>query len=160
MPKNNSIVTEGKKAPAFTLLNQDNQPVSLKDFKGNWLVFYFYPKDNTPGCTTEAIDFTSLLKEFHKAGAKIVGVSPDSTVSHCRFIEKKDLKIELLSDPDHQVIEAYGAWQLKKFMGREFMGVVRSTWLISPEGNIEALWSPVKVKEHALEVLKKLRELI
>lgn len=154
-----TVIPEGKKAPAFTLLNQDGEKTSLKDFKGSWVVFYFYPKDLTPGCTTEAIDFTGLKSEFDQEGATILGVSPDSPERHCRFIEKKELGITLLADEDHSIIEKYGAWQLKKFMGREYMGVVRTTWLINPEGKVAAVWSPVKVKNHAQIVLDKLREL-
>ncbi len=119
--------------------------------------FYFYPKDNTPGCTTEALDFTALVPEFTALNAVIVGVSPDSEKSHGRFIEKKELTIELLSDPDHQTAEAYGVWQLKKFMGKEYMGIVRSTFLIDPQGQVAAIWSKVKVKGHAQMVLETLK---
>lgn len=153
------VVAAGKKAPAFTLPDQDGKKVSLKDFKGQWVVFYFYPKDMTPGCTTEAIDFTALKSDFDQEGAVILGVSPDSPERHCRFIEKKELGITLLSDEDHAIIEKYGAWQLKKFMGKEYMGVVRTTWLIDPEGKIAEVWSPVRVKEHGAKVLEKLKEL-
>ena len=153
------VIPAGKKAPAFSLPNQDGDKVALKDFKGQWVVFYFYPRDLTPGCTTEAIDFTALKKEYDKEGATILGVSPDTPEKHCRFIEKKELTITLLADEDHKIIEKYGAWQLKKFMGKEFMGVVRTTWIINPEGEVAAVWSPVRVKEHAQKVLDKLREL-
>lgn len=153
------VIATGKKAPAFTLPDQDGKKVSLKDFKGQWVVFYFYPKDMTPGCTTEAIDFTALKSEFDQEGAVILGVSPDSPERHCRFIEKKELGINLLADEDHAIIEKYGAWQLKKFMGKEYMGVVRTTWLIDPDGKVAEVWSPVRVKEHAAKVLDKLKEL-
>lgn len=153
-----TVVTAGKKAPAFSLLNQDGKKVSHKDFAEKWVVLYFYPRDLTPGCTTEALDFTALAKKFAKEDAVILGVSPDTPEKHCRFIEKKDLTITLLSDPEHKVIEKYGAWQLKKFMGKEKMGVVRSTWLIDPQGKIAEVWSPVKVKEHAQIVLEALRK--
>lgn len=154
-----TVIPQGRKAPAFTLLNQDNEKVSLKDYKGQWVVLYFYPKDLTPGCTTEAIDFSSLKKNFTKRDCVVLGVSPDPVEKHCKFIEKKELTIDLLSDPDHKIIEKYGAWQLKKFMGKEYMGVVRTTWLIAPDGKIAEVWSPVKVKNHGQIVLDKLEEL-
>lgn len=144
----------------FTLDSTLNSPISNADLKGNWNVIYFYPKDNTPGCTTEAIDFSQLKEDFEKLNCKIWGVSPDTLESHCKFIAKKELTIQLLSDPDHQFTEMCGFWQLKKFMGKEFMGVVRSTLLINPEGEIAHTWSPVKVKDHASNVLSKLKELL
>ncbi|BAZ66637.1 MAG: thioredoxin-dependent thiol peroxidase [Pelatocladus maniniholoensis HA4357-MV3] len=149
----------GEKAPDFTLPNQDGNLVSLSDFQSNWLVLYFYPKDDTPGCTTEAKEFTDLSQDFSALRAKIVGVSPDTEKSHCKFIQKHNLSIQLLSDPEHQVCESYGVWQLKKFMGREYMGVVRSTFLIAPDGNLAYVWSNVKVKNHVQTVLAKLQEL-
>jgi peroxiredoxin Q/BCP len=145
-------------APTFQLANQAEEIINLSDFRGQWLILYFYPKDNTPGCTTEAVDFTSLHTEFTKLGATIVGVSPDSAASHSKFITKKDLQITLLSDPDHQVAEAYGVWQLKKFMGKEYMGIVRSTFAIDPQGNVALIWPQVKVKEHAAAVLEWLKQ--
>jgi peroxiredoxin Q/BCP len=123
------------------------------------LVLYFYPKDNTPGCSTEAIDFTALSPQFQQLNAVILGVSPDSEKSHCRFIEKHNLTIQLLSDTEHQLAEIYQVWGLKKFMGKEYMGIKRSTFLIDPQGNIAYIWSNVKVKAHAEAVLKKLEEL-
>ncbi|MBV5261163.1 thioredoxin-dependent thiol peroxidase [Synechococcus moorigangaii CMS01] len=147
----------GQPAPDFALKNAQGETRTLADYGGNWLVFYFYPKDNTPGCTTEALDFTALAPEFAAHNAVIVGVSPDSEKSHGRFIEKKELTIELLSDPDHQAAETYGVWQLKKFMGKEYMGIVRSTFLINPQGEIAAVWSKVKVKDHAQTVLATLK---
>lgn len=153
------VIQVGEKAPEFSIKNQDGNHVNLSDMKGKWVVFYFYPRDLTPGCTTEAIDFTALKGDFDKEGAFILGVSPDTPEKHCRFIEKKSLGITLLSDEDHAIIEKYGAWQLKKFMGKEFMGVVRTTWIIDPDGNIAACWSPVRVKDHAQKVLTKLQEL-
>ena len=152
----NRMPENGTKAPGFSLLNADEQSVQLEDFRGKWLILYFYPKDNTPGCTTEALDFTALKGEFEKAGAVIAGVSPDSCKRHRNFIGKKGLTIELLSDPEHQALEAYGVWQLKKNYGREYMGVVRSTFLIDPEGSIEKTWGKVKVKGHAEAVLDAL----
>ncbi|MDY7048332.1 MAG: thioredoxin-dependent thiol peroxidase [Microcystis panniformis WG22] len=149
----------GQKAPEFATPNQRGEISKLADFAGQWLVLYFYPKDNTPGCTTEAIDFTALSPQFQQLNAVILGVSPDSEKSHCRFIEKHNLTIQLLSDTDHQLAEIYQVWGLKKFMGKEYMGIKRSTFLIDPQGNIAYIWSNVKVKAHAEAVLKKLEEL-
>ncbi|ACK72649.1 alkyl hydroperoxide reductase/ Thiol specific antioxidant/ Mal allergen [Gloeothece citriformis PCC 7424] len=150
----------GEKVPNFTGKNQEGILVSLADFSSHWLVLYFYPKDNTPGCTTEAIDFSQFLGEFTALGAKILGVSPDSEKSHGKFIEKHNLSIQLLSDPDHQVAEAYGVWGLKKFMGKEYMGIIRSTFLIDPDGKLVYTWPNVRVKGHAEAVLKKLEEVM
>ena len=149
----------GDKAPDFCLPNQDNEEICLRDFQGSWVVLYFYPKDNTPGCTTEALDFTVLKDEFEKEGAIILGVSPDSVKRHQNFIAKKSLDITLLSDEDKEVLKEYGVWQLKKNFGKEYMGVVRSTFLIDPNGKIAYIWPKVKVKGHAKEVLEKLKEL-
>ncbi|MBD2198487.1 MULTISPECIES: thioredoxin-dependent thiol peroxidase [Calothrix] len=149
----------GQPAPEFSIPDEHETPVSLTDFSGQWVVLYFYPKDNTPGCTTEAKDFTELNQQFSAMGAKIFGVSPDSSQSHCKFIAKHNLTITLLSDPEHDLAEVYGVWQLKKFMGKEYMGVVRSTFLIDPDGKIAYTWSNVKVKAHAQQVLNKLQEL-
>jgi peroxiredoxin Q/BCP len=149
----------GDKAPDFCLVNQDSEEVCLRDLQGSWVVLYFYPKDNTPGCTTEALDFTALKSEFEKEGATILGVSPDSVKKHQNFIAKKELGITLLSDEDKEVLKKYGVWQLKKNFGKEYMGVVRSTFLIDPDGKIAYIWPKVKVKGHAQEVLEKLKEL-
>lgn len=155
------------KAPAYKLLNQNGETVSNTDFKGKWVVLYFYPKDNTLGCTNEAIDFTAALDEFAKLNAVVLGVSPDSPESHCRFIDKHSLGVTLLCDPEKTLMRELGAWGMKKNYGREFEGVIRSTFLISPDGEIAASWSPVKVRvkrksgevKHAEVVLEKLREL-
>jgi len=143
----------------FCLPNQDEEEICLRDIRGRWIVLYFYPKDNTPGCTTEACDFTSLLPDFDGLGAIVLGVSPDSPKRHRNFIEKRDLKITLLSDEERELCKALGVWQLKKFMGRESMGVVRSTFIIDPDGAIVAKWSKVRVKGHADDVKAKLEEL-
>jgi thioredoxin-dependent peroxiredoxin len=143
----------GSAIPAFQALNLSDQPITGQDYQGEWWVLYFYPKDNTPGCTTEAIDFTQLLPDFQALGARILGVSTDSVATHCKFIAKQQLQIELLSDPEHQMVEAFGMWQLKKFMGKEYMGIVRSTFIIDPQGKIAHIWPKVKVKGHAAEVL-------
>jgi len=149
----------GVDAPAFCVPNQDEEEMCLRDIVGGWLVLYFYPKDNTPGCTTEACEFTTAMPDFSGLGAMILGVSPDSPQKHRKFIEKKELKITLLSDEEKELCQAYGVWQLKKFMGREYMGVVRSTFIIDPDGKIAALWSKVKVKGHVEAVKEKLVEL-
>ena len=148
----------GQPAPGFSTLDQNNNLVNLTDLN-QWIVLYFYPKDNTPGCTTEAQDFTELSSEFITLGANIIGVSPDSATSHCKFIDKYNLSITLLTDPEHQLIAAYGAWRLKKFMGKEYMGVARSTFLISPDKIIAHVWPNVKTKGHAEAVYKKIQEL-
>ncbi len=153
------VLTEGTKAPAFTLFNQDGKKTKLTDHKGEWVVLYFYPKDDTPGCTVEACEFTVSQKSFEQLNAVVLGVSPDSPERHVKFIDKYDLKITLLSDPDHKMIETYGAWGLKKNYGREYDGVIRSTVLINPQGKIAAYWPNVKAKGHALKVKERLEEL-
>ena len=153
------MIQVGEKAPDFCLPNQDMEEICLRDLRGSWVVLYFYPKDNTPGCTTEACDFTEALPDFTDLGATILGVSPDSPKKHQNFIAKKDLKITLLSDEDKAVLQAYGVWQLKKNYGREYMGVVRSTYLIDPDGNVTYVWEKVRVKGHVEAVKQKLAEL-
>ncbi len=148
------------KAPEFCLPNQDEEEICLRDLQGSWVVLYFYPKDNTPGCTTEACDFTEAMPDFSGLGATILGVSPDSPKKHKNFIEKKSLKITLLADEEKEVCQAYGVWQLKKNYGREYMGVVRSTFIIDPDGNIAAVWEKVRVKGHVEEVKNRLKELV
>ena len=149
----------GNKAPEFCIPNQDEVEICLRDLKGKWIVLYFYPKDNTPGCTTQACDFTQAEPEFDDLDAVILGVSPDSPKKHQNFIAKKDLGITLLSDEQKEVCEAYGVWQLKKTFGKEYMGVVRSTFIINPQGDISAIWSKVKVKEHIEKVKEELVKL-
>jgi peroxiredoxin Q/BCP len=149
----------GEKAPAVVLMDKDKNEVHLSDFKGKWVILYFYPKDNTSGCTQEAVDFTAHQKEFEKLNTVVMGVSPDSPESHCKFADKHDLTITLLSDVKHSVLEQYGAWKLKKMYGKEFMGVVRSTFLIDPKGVIRHIWPKVSVKGHVEEVKKVLRDL-
>ena len=149
----------GEKAPEFCLPNQDSEEVCLRDLAGSWVVLYFYPKDNTPGCTTEALDFTAHLGEFEALGATVLGVSPDSVKKHQNFIAKKELNVTLLADEEKEVCQSYGVWLLKKNYGREYMGVVRSTFLIDPDGIIRAKWEKVRVKGHVEAVLEKLREL-
>lgn len=149
----------GDKVPDFCLPNQDEEEICLRDIKGRWIVLYFYPKDNTPGCSTEACDFTAALPDFEGLDAIVLGVSPDSSEKHRNFIEKKALKITLLSDEDKSLCHGFGVWQLKKFMGKEYMGVARSTFIINPEGKIAAAWHHVKVKGHVGEVKAKLEAL-
>ena len=139
----------GDKAPEFCLPDAKSKRVCLKDFRGKWLVLYFYPKDNTSGCTKEAVDFTSYVKDFRKMNAAVVGVSPDSVKSHVGFIGKHGLKIILLSDPEHEVLKKYGVWQKKSMYGREYYGVVRTTFVIDPNGRIKQKWEKVKVAGHA-----------
>ena len=159
MAKKTYGLSVGDSAPEFCLPDKDKNKTCLKDFKGKWVVLYFYPKDMTSGCTIEAIDFTGAHKDFDKMNAQILGVSPDSPESHCTFVDKKNLTITLLSDTDHKVLDQYGVWQKKKMYGKEYMGVVRSTFLIDPKGQIRAVWEKVKVPGHIEEVKKTLKDL-
>ena len=149
---------EGLEAPLFSLQNEKGETVSLGDFKGEKsIVLYFYPKDMTPGCTTEACDFRDAYQDFSDLEAIILGVSPDDEIKHVKFIEKHGLPFSLLVDSDHKVAEAYGVWKLKKMYGREYMGIERSTFLINKEGIVEKEWRKVRVKNHIEEVLTYLR---
>lgn len=148
-----------KQPPDFTLLDQHGQQRSLADYKGKWIVLYFYPKDDTPGCTNEACSFRDEREVIAEQGAEVIGISKDSVASHKRFAEKHGLTFTLLSDPDHKVIEAYGAWAPKKMMGREFLGTLRNTLIISPDGFIVREFPNVTPKEHALEIIQALRDL-
>jgi peroxiredoxin Q/BCP len=153
-----SKLSPGDKAPAFDLDSDSGKKATLKDFSGKSLVLYFYPRDNTPGCTREAQAFTKLLPAFKKAGAEVVGVSKDSVASHCGFRDKLKLKVTLLSDPDLATHKAYGAYGEKTMYGKKVMGVIRSTFLIDAKGKIARAWSSVKVDGHAEAVLAALRE--
>ena len=146
----------GTKAPNFTLFDKDGNDVSLSDFLGKRVVLYFYPKDNTPGCTRQACAFAGAYKEFEARGVVVIGISRDSVTSHQKFAEKYDLPFILLSDPDRIAIEAYGVWQEKKNYGKVSMGIVRSTYLIDAEGNIEAVMPKVKPDTNAAEILAML----
>ena len=146
------------KVKDFCLPDENGKKICLKDFEGKWIILYFYPKDSTSGCTKEAIDFSEHIDDFKKMNAVVIGISPDSQQSHKKFIEKYNLKIILLSDEEHKVLQKYGVWQLKKMYGREYYGVVRSTFLINPDGKIVHEWRKVKVKGHVEEVLQKLKE--
>ena len=149
----------GKKAPAFALPNEAGEKVTLADLTGQWKVLYFYPKDDTPGCTTEACDFTDGLKSFETLNATVLGVSPDSVQSHQKFRDKYDLKVTLLSDPEKGILEKYGAFGTKKTYGIESLGVIRSTFLIDPDNKIAHAWPNVKAKGHAEQVMLKLKDL-
>lgn len=149
----------GDKAPIFSLLDTNENEVSINDFEGKWVVLYFYPKDNTFGCTVEAIDFTARIKEFANLSTVVLGISPDSCKSHRKFTQKHDLKVNLLSDPEKKMLQDYGVWQQKSMYGRKYMGVVRTTCLIDPAGKIAEIWPKVKAKGHAEEVLDKVKEL-
>lgn len=154
-----SMLGIGDEAPDFCLPNQDNEKICLHDLKGQWIILYFYPRDNTRGCTQEAVDFTRMINEFRKLNAVVIGVSPDSIESHQKFMKKHGLKVILLSDTSHEVLKKYGVWQLKRMYGREYYGVVRSTFIIDPDGKIAYIWRRVKVKGHAEEVKSVLEKL-
>lgn len=147
------------KAPEFCLPNQDDVEICLRDILGKWIVLYFYPRDNTPGCTTEACEFTQAAPDFSDLDAIIIGVSADTTKKHRNFIEKHDLGITLLSDEDTSMMQEYGVWQMKKNYGKEYMGIVRTTFIINPEGIVKAVFSNVRVKEHVEKVKVELERL-
>jgi peroxiredoxin Q/BCP len=146
----------GTTAPDFCLSNQDDVEICLRDLRGKWIVLYFYPKDSTPGCTTEACEFTRAMDDYDELGAIILGVSADSTQSHRNFIERQSLSITLLSDPTTQMMQSYDVWAMKKNYGKEYMGIVRSTYIIDPKGIIKAAWTNVKVKDHVEKVKEEL----
>ena len=147
------------KAPILKLDSTDGNVYSLKDSIGKYVVLYFYPKDDTPGCTIETNDFNKLLAKFKKLNCQIYGISKDNMKSHNKFKEKYNIKFDLLADDEIKIVKSYKVWAKKKFMGKEFMGIVRSTFLIDPKGKIVKIWSNVKVKDHALEVLDTLRNI-
>ncbi len=146
----------GKKAPEFSVADETGKARTLKEFRGQHVVLYFYPKDDTPGCTVEACNFRDDYGQLTKAGAVVLGVSPDDSKRHVKFIEKFSLPFPLLADTDHKVAEAYCAWGEKSMYGRKFMGIVRSTVLIDPEGKVKQVWPKVSVKEHSQEILAAL----
>jgi peroxiredoxin Q/BCP len=147
------MIREGDRAPAFSLMSDSGEKVSLKDFKGQTVVLYFYPKDMTPGCTQQACDFRDSHKKFKKKDVVILGVSKDSIESHEKFIKKYSLPFPLLSDPDGKVCEAYGVWKEKSMYGRKYMGIERTTFVISPSGKVEKIFPKVKVKDHIESIL-------
>ncbi|MDR0666247.1 MAG: thioredoxin-dependent thiol peroxidase [Campylobacteraceae bacterium] len=149
----------GQNAPDFSLKNQDGVEINLRDFKGKWVVLYFYPKDNTSGCTAEACDFSAALPDFRELDAVILGVSPDSVKSHQNFIAKQNISFTLLSDEEKETAKAYDVWKKKSMYGREYMGVERSTFLIDTDGKIAKIWRKVNVKGHSGEVKAALKTL-
>ncbi len=149
----------GDKAPDFTLPGDGGTDISLNDYAGKNLVLYFYPKDSTPGCTTEANDFTALIDDFKATNTDIVGMSKDSVRRHDNFVRKQNLKVRLACDETGEIIEAYGVWVLKKLYGREYMGIERATFLIDKNGIIQNIWNKVKVKGHAAAVLESAQAL-
>jgi peroxiredoxin Q/BCP len=152
-------VPKGEKAPDFCLLDKDSRSICLKDFRGKWVVLYFYPRDNTKGCTLEALNFTENLQDFEALNAAVIGISPDSVKGHSNFAKTHQLKITLLSDPDHSVLNQFGVWQLKKLYGKKYYGVIRSTYIIDPEGVTAHVWKNVRVKNHVNAVKEKLQKL-
>ena len=150
------MLEAGMKAPDFTLPDKDGNLVSLSDFAGRRVVLYFYPKDNTPGCTRQACAFAAALDRYQALGVPVIGISRDSVASHARFAEKYHLPFILLSDPEMQAIRAYDVWQEKKLYGKVSMGVVRTTYLIGPDGTIEKVWEKAKPDTNAAEILEYL----
>ena len=153
----NETLSVGDNAPDFCLQNQDEKRICLKDYRGKNVILYFYPKDNTPGCSLEAMTFTQYKDEFQQYNTIILGISKDNCQSPQKFIEKKDLNITLISDPEKEIHKKYGVWRLKKFMGREFMGTIRSTFFIDTEGVIQKIWDNVRVKDHVENVLEEVK---
>ena len=153
------MIKENTKAPDFTLPSTNGENQKLKDLLGKYVVIYFYPKDDTPGCTIETNDFNKLLPKFKKLNCEIFGISKDTIKSHDKFREKFKIKFDLLSDEEIKVLKKYKVWGKKKFMGREFLGIIRSTILIDKKGKIIKVWYNVKVKDHAKEVLETLKSL-
>ena len=151
------MLKAGDKAPSFSLLDKDGNTVSLSDFEGQKVVLYFYPKDNTPGCTRQACAFAGAYREFQKRGVAVIGISKDSVASHVKFAEKYSLPFILLSDPDRQAIEAYGVWQEKKMCGKVGMGVVRTTFIIDENGYVEKVFPNAKPDTNAAEILEYLK---
>lgn len=154
-----SELKPGDKAPDFTLPRDGGSTVSLNDFSGKNVVLYFYPKDNTSGCTIEAVDFSAFSDEFEKLDTVVIGMSPDSVKSHDNFVKKQNLSVILASDTEKSVLEAYGVWQEKSMYGRQYMGVARTTYLVGPEGKVLHTWAKVKAKGHAEAVLNEIKSL-
>jgi thioredoxin-dependent peroxiredoxin len=152
-------VKVGAKAPNFALESDEGKRIGLGDFSGHWLIVYFYPRDNTPGCTREAMEFTEAGARFKKLGATVIGLSKDSVTSHCGFREKVGITFPLLSDPDLAVHKAYGAWGPKTMYGKKVEGTIRSTFLVAPDGTVAHVWRSVKVDGHVDKVLDTLRSL-
>lgn len=160
MPKEKtSFPAPGKKAPAFNLATDSGEKLRLSSLKGKPVVLFFYPKDNTPGCTTEALEFKKLHARFSELGVEVLGISPDSVESHSKFVAKQGLPFPLLSDPDHATIEKYGLWVEKKLYGRVYWGTQRATLLLDKNGKVVQSWPKVKPAGHAAEVLLAARAL-
>ena len=153
------LIETGRAAPAFTLKDQSSNSHRLSSYKGQWVVLYFYPRDSTPGCTKEACAFRDATGSLEKAGAVVLGVSPDDQASHAKFARKQSLGFPLLADVAQQACEKYGVWQEKSMYGKTFMGVVRTTYLIDPRGKVARRWDKVKVAGHVQAVLESLTEL-
>ena len=153
------MISVGKKPPAFTLKNQHGKPVSLRDLEGQWVILYFYPKDDTPGCTIEACDFSAGLRVLRRLDAMVLGCSPDDADSHTRFIGKHKLRFTLLSDPGHTVMTKYGAYGEKTLYGKKLVGVIRSTVLIAQDGTVAHHWKRARAKGHATQVRRRLEAL-
>jgi len=153
------LIDPGRVAPQIKLPDQDEKNHHLKDYRGKWVVLYFYPKDNTSGCTQQACQFRDARAKFSRSKAVILGVSPDNSKSHTKFIGKFDLPFTLLADTEKKVCSAYGVWQQKSMYGRKYMGVVRTTYLIDPKGKVAYRWDKVKVTDHEQEVLAMIKEL-
>jgi len=149
------VLSEGVKAPDFELKDSEGNLHKLSDYAGQTIVVYFYPKDDTPGCTKEACSFRDSYAEFNKAGVTIIGISPDKVASHKKFKDKYALPFTLLADADHKVCEAYGVWGLKKSFGREYEGVFRTTYVLGPEGEVKRVFEKVKPSDHSKEVLRE-----
>jgi len=147
---------EGDKAPEFKGINQDEKELSLSDYSGKKLILYFYPKDNTPGCTAESCNLNENYDALAKAGFEVLGVSPDKIASHNKFIAKHNLSFNLIADTEKEILEAYGAWGMKKLYGREYMGVLRTTFVISEDGIIEKIFPKVKTKDHTNQILSEM----
>lgn len=154
-----SLPTEGSKAPAFTCKDQDDQSHKLSDYKEQWVLLYFYPKDDTSGCTKEACGLRDNWKELKKLGCAVLGVSKDPVKSHKKFVDKYELPFTLLADEDTKIMQSYGVWQEKSMYGRKYMGTVRASFLIDPKGKIAKVYPKVKPAEHAEEVLKDVKAL-
>ena len=154
------MIKEKNLAPVFKLPSTNKKGFSLKDSLGNFVVLYFYPKDDTPGCTIETVDFNKLLPKFKKLNCDILGISKDNLKSHDKFRDKYKIRFDLLADEEIKVLKKYKVWAKKKFMGREFMGIVRTTFLIDKKGKIIKIWNNVKVKDHAKEVLETLQNIV
>jgi thioredoxin-dependent peroxiredoxin len=150
------MIREGAPAPDFTLMSESGSEVTLSELRGVPVVLYFYPKDDTPGCTTQACGIRDAYGEFEQAGAVVLGVSPDKVGKHVKFKEKYDLPFTLLADPEHEVAELYGVWGEKKYMGRSYMGVSRTTFLVAPDGTVAKVMHDVKPESHADDVLAAL----